>query len=167
MATNIEIKAHARDFDMQKRLAADLAGKDPVTIYQKDIFFKVPHGRLKLRIFDDNHGELIAYERSDLQGPRTSEYQICPSEDPDALTQTLSQALEIRGIVEKNRLLYWVGHTRIHLDDVVGLGKFIELEVVMQPGQTADQGEKIAEGLMAKLGIAPADLIPVAYIDLL
>lgn len=59
-----------------------------------------------------------------------------------------------------------VGQTRIHLDDVVGLGKFMELEVVLKPGQTDAQGQAEAELLMAKLGIKETDLIDSAYMDM-
>jgi adenylate cyclase class IV len=60
-----------------------------------------------------------------------------------------------------------VGQTRIHLDDVQGLGKFIELEVVLNHGQSDADGNAIAESLMHKLGINPMDLIDTAYMDLL
>ena len=54
--------------------------------------------------------------------------------DPESLKSTLSLALGVRGVVRKTRYLYLVGQTRIHLDDVEGLGHFMELEVVMQTG---------------------------------
>ena len=60
-----------------------------------------------------------------------------------------------------------VGQTRIHLDDVKGLGHFMELEVVLKPGQTDDEGEAIAKNLMQQLGVEGKDLIGAAYIDLL
>jgi predicted adenylyl cyclase CyaB len=60
-----------------------------------------------------------------------------------------------------------VGNTRIHLDQVVGLGHFIELEAVLERGQTDEQGQETVSGLMRQLGIEKDDLIDVAYIDLL
>ena len=79
----------------------------------------------------------------------------------------LSEAYGIRGVISKVRYLYMVGQTRIHLDDVKGLGKFMELEVVLRPDQTDADGQAIAEDLMYKLGIQECDLIETAYMDML
>ena len=35
----------------------------------------------------------------------------------------------IKGDVKKTRFLYMVGQTRVHVDEVEGLGNFMELEV--------------------------------------
>ena len=60
-----------------------------------------------------------------------------------------------------------MGQTRIHLDRVEGLGDFLELEVVLEPGQTVETGVKVAKGLMQVLGVLFEGLISGAYIDLL
>ena len=70
-------------------------------------------------------------------------------------------------MVRKRRRVYFRGQTRIHLDQVEGLGTFIELEVVLEPNQEFARGVAIAEDLMSKLGIAREDLISEAYVDLL
>jgi predicted adenylyl cyclase CyaB len=64
-------------------------------------------------------------------------------------------------------LLYKIGNARIHVDDVEGLGCFLEIEVVLNQGQTTEEGVAVAEAIMQKLGIDPADLVGEAYIDLL
>lgn len=71
------------------------------------------------------------------------------------------------GVVEKTRRVYRIGQTRIHLDAVKGLGDFVEIEVVLQPGQSEDDGRQIADDLVIKLGVVPYDLIGCAYIDIL
>ena len=81
--------------------------------------------------------------------------------------RVIELAYGIRGIVRKTRYLYLVGQTRIHLDDVEGLGKFMELEVVLREGQSDAEGRAIAEGLMASLGVERGDRIEGAYMDLL
>jgi adenylate cyclase class IV len=43
----------------------------------------------------------------------------------------------------------------------------MELEVVMQEGQSDVDGQKTAEDLMSALGVERADLIEGAYMDLL
>ncbi len=79
----------------------------------------------------------------------------------------LELAYGIRGVVRKTRYLYLAGQTRIHLDDVEGLGRFMELEVVLEEGQSDAEGQKIAEDLMSALGVERDDLIDGAYMDLL
>jgi len=71
------------------------------------------------------------------------------------------------GRVRKHRTLFLAGRTRIHLDKVEGLGDFLELEVVLEEGESAEKGVQEAHGLMAKLGIEPSQLIEDAYVDLL
>ncbi len=167
MATNIEIKAVIKDF-VQLRNAVEALSDTPCKIIpQEDTFFHVPDGRLKLRVLSSHRGELIYYERQDAAGPRRSNYLISTTGDPDALKTVLAAALGIRGVVRKQRLLYMVGNTRIHLDQVEGLGPYLELEVMLGPSQTEADGKAIADELMAKLGIAKTDLVKVAYIDLL
>jgi predicted adenylyl cyclase CyaB len=79
----------------------------------------------------------------------------------------LELAYGIRGIVKKTRYLYLVGQTRVHLDDVEDLGSFMELEVMLQEGQSEAEGQAIAEDLMERLGVARSDLLEGAYMDLL
>jgi len=73
----------------------------------------------------------------------------------------------VLGTVKKVRRLYKVGQTRIHLDDVENLGKFVELEVVMTPEQSVSDAEHIASLLMQKLEIGEHELISGAYLDML
>ena len=134
-------------------------------IPQEDIFFNTPQGRLKLRILSEARGQLIYYTRPDQEGPKRSDYHIFQTGDPANLKQVLELAYGIRGVVRKTRYLYLVGQTRVHLDDVEGLGQFMELEVVMQEGQSDAQGQTIAEGLMASLGIERSDLLGLAIVE--
>jgi adenylate cyclase class IV len=63
--------------------------------------------------------------------------------------------------------LYIVGGTRIHVDDVEGLGQFLELEAVLDAYRTSADGYATVLSLMDRLGVSEADLVGVAYIDLL
>jgi predicted adenylyl cyclase CyaB len=166
LPSNIEIKARARNFAEIKLRAEKLSDTPVQIIPQEDTFFNTPQGRLKLRVLAD-HSELIYYTRPDQDGPKRSDYHITRSNDPENLKRVLELAYGIRGVVKKTRYLYLVRQTRIHLDDVEGLGQFIELEVVMQGGESDTQGQEIAEGLMSALGVERGDLIDGAYMDLL
>jgi len=167
MPSNVEIKARARNFAEIRQRAEALSNMPAVVIQQEDTFFNAEHGRLKLRILAPYRGELIYYERPDQDGPKRSDYQIAETSDPENLKHVLEMAYGIRGIVKKTRYLYMIGQTRIHLDDVQGLGQFMELEVVMSDGQYDVEGQTIAEDLMQKLGIQKEDLVKGAYIDLI
>jgi adenylate cyclase class IV len=164
---NIEIKARLRDAAAVRRRAEDLADGPPEVIPQTDTFFHAPHGRLKLRELESGAGELIHYQRPDAVGPKESRYTIVRVNPADPLRRALADALGVRCVVRKTRTLLMAGPTRIHLDQVEGLGAFLELEVVLRPEQDAAEGERIAGDLMLRLGIQVEDLVAGAYADLL
>ena len=167
MPSNIEIKARARDFEQIRARAEKLSDTPVQIIPQEDIFFNVEKGRLKLRIIAPDQSQLIYYTRPDQEGPKRSDYHISRSPDPQNLKRVLERAYGIRGVVRKTRYLYLAGQTRIHLDNVEGLGQFMELEVVLEDGQSDAEGQKTAEEFMSALGVERGDLIDGAYMDLL
>jgi len=167
MARNIEIKAHVADLAALAARAAAIANEGPVEIRQDDTFFHCERGRLKLRAFSAQEGELIFYRRTDQPGPKQSFYVRTPTASPDSLREALTLAYGEVGRVRKRRTLFMVGRTRIHLDEVEGLGEFMELEVVLRDDEPLEAGVREAEGLMARLQVQPSQLIDRAYIDLL
>jgi predicted adenylyl cyclase CyaB len=167
MPANIEIKARVNDFAGLQKKAEQLSDTPCQVIPQVDTFFNCSQGRIKLRELSPQRGQVVYYRRHDFNSPKRSEYQIFETDDPEGLKAILSEAYGVRGVVRKVRHLYMVGQTRIHLDEVQELGKFMELEVVLKSGQSDSEGRAIAESLMQKLGIEPTDLIDTAYMDLL
>jgi len=167
MARNVEIKARIDSIESMLQLALACADGPPEPIAQDDTFFNCPIGRLKLRVFADGRGELIAYLRPDASGPKTSDYAIAPVAEPDALRETLARALGVGGRVIKKRTLLLVGRTRVHLDRVEGLGDFLELEVVLRDGENAADGMAVAHALLRRLQVDPSQLVAGAYVDLL
>ena len=167
MAANIEVKARVADFSRLRQKAEKLTDTPCQVIPQEDTFFNCPIGRIKLRELSPHRGQLVYYQRQDISGPKHSEYKIFETDNPTGLKDIFSEAFGVRGVVSKVRYVYMVGQTRIHLDEVKGLGKFMELEVVLIPGQTDAEGEAIARDLMHQLGIEEHDLITSAYMDLL
>ena len=167
MATNIEIKARVTDRkSVLERIRAVADGPGEI-IRQRDVFFHCANGRLKLRYLNSDHGQLIFYRRANTTGPKASHYEIFETNNPDRLLAVMKLASIIIGEVKKERHLYLFGNTRIHVDRVDNLGDFIELEVVLQPGQTEAEGTAIADELMARLVIESGELIDRAYIDML
>ena len=167
MPQNIEIKARISDLAALEAKVRRFATAGPTDLTQDDTFFTCPQGRLKLREVSPDAGELIFYTRPNTAGPKTSDYWITPTSTPAPLREVLERSLGVIGRIRKRRRLYFAGHTRIHLDQVEALGSFLELEVVLQPGQTEAAGHAIARGLIDKLAVTPSQLIETAYLDLL
>lgn len=166
-ARNVEIKARIQDLAGCRARVLGLAPAPAAVLAQRDTFFAVARGRLKLRQAGAGPGELIFYERPDRPGPKESRYSRCPCPEPAALSAVLGQAVGVRGVVDKRREVFVVGRSRIHLDEVAGLGAFLEIEVVLEAGESAAQGEREARDLLAALGVPESALVARAYIDLL
>jgi len=167
MGRNIEIKARVADPKRLRSLAAAAADSPAVLIEQHDTFYNTSRGRLKLRRQNGRPAELIWYLRPDSRDPVPSDYSIAKVSDPGSVDRALAAARGRRGVVAKRRSLLLSGRTRIHLDEVEGLGHFLELEVVLKPGESVESGRREAESLMASLEIGESDLLESAYIDLL
>jgi homotetrameric cytidine deaminase len=163
---NVELKA--RDPDPARSLARARAvgAEDHGELRQRDTYFAAPRGRLKLREQEPGGAELIAYERSDAAEARESRYRIAPVSDGPALRDALAAALGVTVVVDKRRrLLIWEG-VRIHLDDVEGLGAFVELEGVAPAGSDLSAEAARVARLRAALEIADEAIEAAAYADL-
>ncbi len=166
MGANIEIKARARDWAAQRAKALALA--DSVErLVQTDTFFNISNGRLKLREQKGGGDYLIFYRRPDGKGPKASTYTLLPLKGPARTRRALARLLGALKTVRKRRLVCHAGRTRIHLDEVSGLGRSLELEVVLKPGESPAKGRREAAALMKALGIRRSDLVAGAYADLL
>lgn len=164
---NIEIKARLRNrSNVEQRLEA-LGAKRVWTLRQKDTFFGVQRGWLKLREAEGRPAELIAYERStETTGPRLSLYEVRQLKDAEAWKRLLGRVLSVDCIVEKVRTLWIYEHTRVHLDQVDRLGDFLELETVVE-GIPERDARAETQRVLETLGIDAADLVAVPYRDLL
>jgi len=166
---NVEVKMQVDDHaGVFGRLLA-LGAVGPVLMQQEDIFYHCITGRrIKLRR-SGMTTELIYCRRADVAGPKLFEYWRTPVSDPDQLHEIFSQTNGLLGVVRKIRQLYTIGQTRIHLDKVVEhLGAFLELEVVLEESGSEEEGYRMAQQLISKLGLGNKHyLLFVSYFDLL
>lgn len=164
---NIEIKARLRDRPkVEERLAA-LGARRLWTLRQKDTFYSVPSGWLKLREVPGRPAEVISYRRSTGHGgPRSSDYDVAVIPDAGLWKRLLGRVLPFDRVVEKERTLWIYEHTRVHLDSVDGLGEFLELETVVE-GIEPEEARAETARIMDVLGVSPPDLVAVPYRDLL
>lgn len=164
---NVEIKARCRDLDATARAAAAAGAILDSTYNQTDTYFNVSTGRLKLRQQDGSPDELIFYRRADENSPKVSRYDRIPIMPDQKLDSILAQALGIKTVVRKRRQLWRLDNVRIHLDEVEGLGSFVELEVQVTPGRDLAGCHAQAATLMEALGIRSEDLLAGSYSDLM
>jgi adenylate cyclase, class 2 len=164
MARNVELKAQDPDPVRSLQTSLALGAADQGWLQQLDTYFNVPRGRLKLRE-QDAAAELIYYERSDEAIERESNYRIVPIHDADGLKDVLTAALGILVAVEKaRRLLLW-RNVRIHLDEVPGLGSFIELEAVAKPDSDLSGEYSNVAKLREALDIGDERIVAAGYSD--
>lgn len=167
MSRNIEIKARIENIKKLEEKVIRIANSEPTEIIQDDTFFKCPNGRLKLRTLSDDRGELIFYKRADKSGPKESFYLISKTSEPSILREALTMAYGSAGRVQKRRVLYLIGRTRVHLDRVEGLGEFLELEVVLKDNESSENGIEEAKKILLQLDVDDTQLVEGAYVDLL
>ena len=178
MATNLEFKAQCQSLDSFYPRLANLNATHHETVRQIDTYFYVAaekcranseacEPRLKLREIDGmTEAWLIYYERPNHDASRYSQYQLCKINDPSALKVLLTAAFGIKTIVQKHREVWMFNHTRIHLDRVVDLGQFIELETVFQ-GQTETEAVNEHQHVKTTLRLDTTDPVAVSYSDLI
>ena len=164
---NIELKAHDPRPARTLELALGVGAEDRGEIVQTDTYFARARGRLKLREQQPGEAELIQYRRADMPGARESEYRRVPVADAPALRDALDAALGTLVVVQKRRRLLLHENVRIHIDEVEGLGAFLELEAVAQPGSDLSPEHDIVSRLRAQLEIADDALVGQSYSDLL
>jgi predicted adenylyl cyclase CyaB len=160
---NLEIKATVASLAAVRRELRALAGAArQASLRQTDWYFRVPKGRLKLRQAGTaRDGELIAYHRPDKRAARTSEFQRLAAPDLQGTRRLLARMLGLRACVRKRREVWLYRNARIHLDTVEGLGRFVEIEVVVTEGMAQARG--LMKELTAALGIGPKALIAGSY----
>jgi len=165
---NLELKARHADLDPARKAVSAIgdirAGGVEI---QVDTYFRVSQGRLKLREINEESATLIFYVRADRAAARICTYQLVPVPDPVALKTALTAALGVRGVVRKRREIYFWHNVRIHLDEVAGLGSFLELEAVLAADDDEGLAQERLDHLCKMLGIAPRDLLSQSNADLL
>lgn len=165
MPTNLELKAKIDDVGSSVAIACSIGARDMGMLRQRDTYFRVPRGRLKLREIEGRGAELIYYERNESGPERLSTFTITPVAEPEPLRRSLDAALGIRGVVAKTRRLFLADSTRIHLDHVEGLGSFLEFEVPVE-GSPQEAEEKLLR-LQREFGIESGAGFRNSYIDLI
>jgi adenylate cyclase class 2 len=164
---NVEIKARCARPDEVRRLLAERKAVFKGTDRQVDTYFHCPAGRLKLRE-GDIESALIHYRREDVCGPKDALVTLYRTRPDPALKEVLTSALGVRTVVTKTREIYFIGNVKFHIDEVEGLGRFVEIEAIDEAGAVGrEMLHDQCRQYMRLFGIRPEDLIACSYGDML
>jgi len=171
---NLELKAAYADFDHARAVVRGMGGRFEHVERQEDVYFHVRSGRLKVRRRviarpdgETRTAELVGYVRADQSGFRGSEYTVVPVQDADVLEAALRATLGVFKVVRKRREVHLYRNARVHLDEVEGLGKYLEIEIVLSSPEEETAAGGFSAELTRRFEIDPGEMISGSYSDLL
>ena len=165
MIQNVEIKARCEDPRYIREYLLSNHAIFKGTDAQRDTYFNVPNGRLKLRQGKIENA-LIHYHRTDQKGPKASEVTLYPVAESNLLRSLLEKALGIKVVVDKVREIYFIENVKFHIDIVNKLGNFVEIEAISIDGKLPmDKLQEQCKHYMSVLGLHDDDLLHNSYSD--
>lgn len=162
----LETKSRYPDLSRARRTLRDAGAVADGVLRQHDTYFRTDRGWLKLRQErgDPRTADLVAYQRTTAEGHVVCTYTVTGVTDADACRRGLAAVLGVLVVVDKRREVWRLGPTVVHLDDVTGLGHYLELETA---ATGSDPEPERAHRRAAELLKLPAPGPPVSYADLL
>ncbi|HRG41373.1 MAG TPA: class IV adenylate cyclase, partial [Saprospiraceae bacterium] len=160
---NHEFKARITELKPYEDLLKDKNPHFQGVDHQKDTYFNVPNGRLKLREGNIENA-LIQYDREDIAGSKLSKIILYKHSPDPALKEILTMQLGIKVIVDKVRKIYFIGNVKFHFDAIVGLGYFLEVEAIDTQGTfTTLELQKQCDAYLDFFGLSANDLVQSSY----
>ena len=164
---NVEIKAICNDPSFVRSYLVTHGAIFKGIDEQTDTYFNVKNGRLKLRE-GSIENNLIFYNRTNQAGPKSSHFNLVKIEDAKGLKEVLERSCGIKMIVRKRREIYYIDNVKFHIDDVPGLGSFIEIEAgnILADKTEAELWDQ-CNFYLNEFGTKEDDLVAESYSDLL
>jgi predicted adenylyl cyclase CyaB len=164
---NVEIKARCENTQAIEQVLKEHQAKYIGEDHQVDTYFGVREGRLKLRSGNIENA-LIYYRRPDQTGPKKSDISLYQAQDLTQLLGVLQEALPVKVVVDKRRRIYFIDNVKFHIDQVEGLGSFVEIEAIDYEDNLGETKlQKQVDHYLQVLDIQPGDLLEYSYSDLL
>ena len=170
MPTNLELKVKLKSFDKTKEILKNINAEFIHVLIQKDVYYKISGGLLKLRLENTKDSllpdkqSLIKYNRDEKGADRFSNYDVL-NFSSGKTEEFFNSIFKVEAVVQKTRQLYLFDNTRIHLDEVKGLGKFLELETLVIKGKA--DAKKRFDFIKKSLMLNNLDEIKKSYRDLI
>ena len=162
---NLEAKFRLRDLHQARARAMAIGYSPRSELRQRDTFFRVASGKLKLRE-EDLRAMLIHYGREETDTLQLSNYEIVPIPEANKTRAMLADALGVIAEVRKERVLLMRANVRLHLDRVEGLGEFGEIEALIADGDDPHASRAAVDETLAALQIDRNDLIDISYFEI-
>ena len=164
---NIEIKARTDEPGKIEQLLLDENASYTGEDHQVDTYFVVPRGRLKLRE-GKIENSLIYYHRAEVKDLKKSQVILQKlTGDFSGLKAILTSLHGVWKVVDKHRQIFFIHNVKFHVDHVVGLGSFVEIEAIDNTGEIGEEKLRAqCSHYMDLLGIKQHDLVDKSYSDL-
>ncbi len=163
MPTNLELKIRVTSHQSLKKILEQIGAENKGMLKQKDVYYSIPNGLLKLRI-ENRYESLIFYNRNENDKNRWSDFEVLQFANAKG-EKFFNNLFDVEVIVKKKRELFYYDDTRIHLDTVKYLGKFLELEMLVINGKV--DAKKRFEKIISLLKLDESKQIRKSYRDLL
>jgi predicted adenylyl cyclase CyaB len=163
MPTNLELKIRVTSHQSLKKILEQIGAENKGMLKQKDVYYSIPNGLLKLRIENRNES-LIFYNRNENNKNWWSDFEVLQFANAKG-EKFFNNLFDVEVIVKKKRELFYYDDTRIHLDKVNNLGKFLELETLVINGKV--DAKKRFEKIISLLKLDESKQIRKSYRDLL
>ncbi len=163
---NVEFKARVHNLAEAEHRLLSLNPVFKGVDHQVDTYFRVPHGRLKLREGNIENA-LIQYHREDVQGAKQSSVMLYKHQPDPALKEILTLQLGLLKVVDKLRRIYFIDHVKFHFDEVKDLGEFMEVEVINENQRfTTEELQEECNRWIDFFGISNDQFVKVSYSDM-
>ena len=141
---------------------ADYKGLD----VQTDTFYDVDYGKLKLRQ-GTLENVLIHYNRVATEGVKQTEVLMYLKNPGSATIDAVCGNLKVVSELRKLRKIYFIENVKFHIDQVEGMGNFVEIEAIDLDGSLGIETLKQQCSFYKELlQIEDEDLVHDSYIDL-
>lgn len=162
---NVELKAELRDLALAREICKSQGAQPMGVLEQTDTYYRMASGRLKRRDTTGKEPEYIFYERPNQAASKVSQFTLYSQ--AQATERFGRQPLEVWLTVTKQRELWMLENTRIHLDQVQSLGSFLEFEYLVSSSNTVEAGRLEVQRLRQAFAIVLGEIIDCSYSDLL
>jgi len=158
---NLEIKLRLNQFP------SNLTPYFAETLYQTDTYYSCPDGRLKLREEKGKEAYFIFYQRPNTTQQKLSNYEVFPVKDLPVFEKIFGCLLHEEIRIVKQRELFLVENARVHVDEVEGLGMFMEIEVVIKTDEQERNANNLLETILRLTNTENNERVGIGYRELL